>query len=247
MKEPIIELIDICFAYHDIPVLRNVTFNIHSGEFVGIIGPNGGGKTTLLKIIMGFLKPTSGEIKVFGKPPENARLKLAYVPQSLHFDRQFPISVREVVLSGRLSNLSWYGQYTHQDQKIASEALEKVNMSPQIDRSFGSLSTGQAQRVLIARALASEPKLLLLDEPTASVDPQSEAEIQAILKDLSYSMTLLMVTHNLQTIVNDVKRVICVQGESFPLKPEEVCEHFGMGLYHPPMIKNPKGKTSWDL
>lgn len=240
MKDSIIDFEDICFAYQDIPVLRNVTFSIYSGDFVGIIGPNGGGKTTLLKLIMGFLEPTSGKIQVFGKKPFLARQKLAYVPQSLQFDKDFPISVAEVVLSGRLSHLSWYGSYSEKDWTLARESLNKVNMLAQIERPFGSLSTGQAQRVLIARALASEPSLLLLDEPTASVDPQSEAEIQNILNELSRSMTVLMVTHNLKTIVNDVKRVICVQGEAFPLKPEEVCEHFGMGLYHPPMIKKVK-------
>jgi zinc transport system ATP-binding protein len=242
MKDAIVELSDVCFSYHEIPVLRNITFSIHKGEFVGIIGPNGGGKTTLLKLIMGFLKPDKGTIKVFGKDPENARQHLAYVPQSLRFDRQFPISVLEVVLSGRLSKLPWYGQYSDEDYDRAKDSLEKVQMSAFVDRPFGSLSTGQAQRVLIARALTSSPSLLLLDEPTASVDPNSEAEIQAILKKLSHSMTLMMVTHNLQTIVNEVKKVICVQGEAFPLKPEEVCEHFSLGLYHPPMIKLKPGK-----
>lgn len=236
---PVLEFEEVSFTYQDTPALRNATFSVEAGEFIGVIGPNGGGKTTLLKIILGFLKPTSGKVLVFGLPPSQAREQVAYVPQTMRFDRHFPISVLELVLLGRLSHLPWYGKYSQQDIQIAQEALEQVGLANFQQRSFGTLSSGQAQRALIARALASRPKLLLLDEPTASVDAQSESEIQQLLKSLSGSITMLMVTHNLRTIIDDVRRVICVQGEVFSLKPAEVCEHFAFGVYHPPLVKLP--------
>lgn len=236
MPQDAVYLDNLSFAYQDTPVLKEVSCHIKEGEFVGIIGPNGGGKTTLLKLIMGFLKPSSGIIKVFGKAPAIARYDMAYVPQTLRFDKQFPISVMELVLSGRLSRLPWFGRYNSNDKKIALDALEKVGLSDFQNSAFGNLSGGQAQRALIARALVSEPKLLLLDEPTASVDSQVEADIYNILKKLTGTMTILMVTHDLKTAIDQVQRVLCVQGGVISLQPQEVCEHFALGLYHPPLI-----------
>lgn len=225
----------VSFAYQDTPVLTDVTFKVDSGEFLGIIGPNGGGKTTLLKLILGFLKPKSGGINVLGKPPGIASTRIAYVSQGLNYDRQFPISVMELVLSGRLSNLPWYGAYTPQDMQAAQIALEKVGMQEFKDHPFGKLSGGQAQRALIARALVTEPELLLLDEPTASVDAQAEGVIYDILKSLRKTMTILMVTHDLRAAIDIVDRVLLVQGGLTSLLPQEVCEHFAIGLYHPPL------------
>ncbi|HRD55541.1 MAG TPA: ABC transporter ATP-binding protein [Parachlamydiaceae bacterium] len=235
---------DLSFAYQDSLVLKNVSFQINKGEFLGIIGPNGGGKTTLLKLLMGFLKPLSGEIQIFGNEPKNALNCIAYVPQTARFDRQFPISVMELVLLGRLSKLPWYGQYSKADKEKAVEALEKVGLLHLSDASFGTLSGGQAQRALIARALVSEPKLLLLDEPTASVDIQAEAEIYQILQSLKGKMTIMMVTHDLGAAINLVKRVILVQGTAAVLDPKEICEHFAVGLYHTPLIQMPPFKGS---
>lgn len=229
---------DVSFAYQERQnVLKNVSFEVLPGEFVGIIGPNGGGKTTLLKLIMGFLKPSSGKIRIFGKQPQEASTQVAYVPQTLRYDKQFPISVDELVLSGRLSTLPWYGIFSRQDKKAAHEALERVGLLEFRKAPFGTLSGGQAQRVLIARAIAGNPKLLLLDEPTANVDAQAEADIFAILKTLLGSMTILMVTHDLQTAIDQVGRVLCVQSTVKALKLDEVCEHFALGLYHKPLIQ----------
>lgn len=234
---PLLIVDNLCFKYQGIPVLRNVTFSVNSGDFVGIIGPNGGGKTTLLKAILGFIKPLSGKITINGLPPVQARKNLAYVPQFARYDREFPISVLEVVLSGRLFDLPWYGKYSKEDYEAALEALTRVGLKDFASRRFGTLSGGQAQRVLIARALASKPNLLLLDEPTASVDAQSEADIHALLNQLKGTMTILMVTHDVDAIINDVQRVICVRGESVVLNPREVCEHFALGLYHKPLLR----------
>lgn len=234
--KPIVEFEDVDFAYQNTPVLEQISLQIHPGEFIGIIGPNGGGKTTLLKLIMGFLKPTRGNITVFGSPPRyGTQNPIAYVPQSLRFDKQFPISVLEVVLSGCLSRLPWYGRFREEEKEAAYRALELVGLPHLCHCSFGKLSGGQAQRVLIARALVSNPQLLLLDEPTASVDSRAQADIYSILHQLHASMTILMVTHDLKAAVDTVKRVLCVQGTLVSMKPEEVCEHFAIGLYHPPL------------
>lgn len=224
------------FSYRDAVVLKNVNICIHQGEFIGIIGPNGGGKTTLLKLLMGFLEPSRGTVEVFHEKPEKSCSKVAYVPQILRFDRDFPISVNELVLSGRLARLPWYGRFSKQDQEAVDQALEKVNLLDFKNASFGTLSGGQAQRAVIARAIVSEPKILYLDEPTASVDLQAEAEIYEILRGLNTEMTVLMVTHDLKAAIEIVDRVLCVQQEVISLRTEEVCEHFAFGLYHAPLV-----------
>lgn len=234
-SNPIVEFDNVDFSYHRSPVLRNVSFKIHRGEFVGLIGPNGGGKTTLLKLILGFLKPTKGAVNLFGYSPTSP-LPFAYVPQSVRYDRDFPISVEEVVLSGLLNQLPWHGQFKLSDRQAAHAALDRMGLAHLSKTSFGTLSGGQAQRVLIARALVSKPQLLLLDEPTASVDSQAESDIHGILQQLKGQLTILMVTHDLRAAIGQVDRVLCVQGGVIPLKPEEVCEHFALGLYHMPLI-----------
>lgn len=234
---PIISFEKVSFSYGDLQVLENASFQIQSGEFVGIFGPNGGGKTTLLKLMMGFLEPDGGRISILGKDPDKCLADIAYVPQRLAFDKQFPISVQELVLGGRLSHLPWWGRFSQDEKKLAIEALKKVRLEEHAHRQFGSLSGGQIQRALIARALVSNPKVLLLDEPTAGVDPQSEDEIYTLLKELKGSMTILMVTHHLNSAIGYVDRMLCVQKEVIPLQTKEVCEHHAMGLYHPPLQK----------
>jgi len=230
--DTIIDVDHLSFSYDSIPVLSDVSFKVSEGEFIGIIGPNGGGKTTLLKLILGFIRPTKGRVEIFKHAQQ-----VAYVPQSAKFDKEFPISVIEVVLSGLLHRLSWHGFFSKADHKKAEDALEKVGLSHFAKHSFGQLSGGQAQRVLIARAIVDEPHLLLLDEPTASVDSRAEADIYAILKKMQGSMTILMVTHDLDAAINQVERLLCVQSSLFSLKPEEICEHYAMGLYHDPLIQ----------
>jgi zinc transport system ATP-binding protein len=236
MPEPIITFEDVSFDYPDRRVLQNVNFKVMAGNYVGIIGPNGGGKTTLLRLILGFLTPSSGVIKVFGQSPQISSQKVGYVPQVLRFDKQFPISVLELVLSGRLSRLPWYGRYSKTDYQAAHTVLEQVGLLDFQHHLFGTLSGGQVQRALIARALVDDPQLLLLDEPTASVDVQAEADIYAILHGLRDKMSIMMVTHDLQTAINEVREVLCVQGTVLPLQPEQVCQHFTVGLYHQPLI-----------
>lgn len=232
-----IDIDNLSFAYQDFLVLRNVSLRINENQFIGIIGPNGGGKTTLLKLILGFLQPTSGTIQLFGRPPAAMQSHIAYVPQSVRLDKQFPISALEVVLQGRLQQLPWYGWFRKEDKDAAISALEQVGMLSFQDKAFGTLSGGQAQRVLIARALVSNPTLLLLDEPTSSIDSKAQAEIYDLLRSLQGKMTILMVTHDLETVIALVESVICVQHSVMTLKPQEVCEHFAIGLYHTPLVK----------
>jgi len=227
---------NVTYGYDDVPVLKNATFNVNRGEFIGVIGPNGGGKTTLLKLILGFLKPDSGVVQLFGGEPRVNLGKVAYVPQNLRYDKKFPISVYELVLSGLLSKLPWYGRYTGEQKKKASKVLKLMGLDALENRSLGTLSGGQVQRALIARALVSDPDLLILDEPTANVDSEAESEIYDLLKKLAGSVTILMVTHDLTASIKLVDRVVCVQNTITTFKASEVCEHFALGLYHAPLL-----------
>lgn len=229
---------DLAFAYPGRPLFSHISFNILPGEFVALIGPNGGGKTTLFRLLLGFETPHEGQILIFGKPIQEARGCMGYVPQKLPFDRQFPISVLEVVLTGRLAHLPWYGRYRHEDRVAAMEALNRVELADFADAPFGALSGGQAQRTLLARALAGNPAILLLDEPTSHIDVASQAALYEILAELKKTITLLMVTHDLNAIVQQVDRVLCVQQGVSVLRPEEICQHVALGLYHSPVPLN---------
>ncbi len=236
-KHPAIRLENVAFSYEKTEILSNVNISIEKGEFIGIFGPNGGGKTTLLKMLMGFLQPDNGTVSILGLSPKESRPLIGYVPQITKLDKQFPITVAEVVEMGCLSKINFFGKLSNHYKQKAMDSLEKVGLADKKNESFGKLSGGQAQRVLIARALASDPKILLLDEPTASVDPVAEEEILSLLSSLKGKMTILMVTHDLQTILKDVGKLLCVHRNVHSLSPSEVCEHFGLGLYHSPIIK----------
>jgi zinc transport system ATP-binding protein len=158
---------NVFFSYDSVPVLEDVNFTINQGEFVSVVGPNGGGKTTLLYLILGLLEPDRGGIRILGKKPEAARKKIGYMPQSMNFDTQFPVTVMDIVLMGRLGN-RWGGPYSKADKDIALRSLDDIGVAQLAKRPFSKLSGGQRQRVLIARTLACEPDILLLDEPTAN-------------------------------------------------------------------------------
>ncbi|MFZ0565180.1 MAG: metal ABC transporter ATP-binding protein [Chlamydiales bacterium] len=231
----VIEVEDLCFAYNSIPVLKNVSLTVSSKEFIGIFGPNGGGKTTFLNLLMGFLKPSKGRISIYGDSPKNKQKLIAWVPQSFSFDPSFPISVKEVVLMGRLRFARWYGRFHEQDLQKVKTALGQVGMESSINAPFSALSGGQMQRVLIARALASNPSLLLLDEPTSGIDYETQNEIYKLLGKLKQEITILMVTHDLSGLINQVDRFFCIQETLTPMSREKLCEHFALGLYHPPL------------
>lgn len=222
-------------------VIVNATVEITAGEFVGIIGPNGGGKTTFLKLLMGFLEPTEGAIRINGESPKKHSNCIAYVPQMIKFDRAFPITLHELVLGGRAFALPFWGRYQKNDIEKSLEAIEKVGLIDMKDAPFNSLSGGQMQRALIARAIASEAKIFLLDEPTAHIDFKSTREIVSLLHELQRgaTLTILMVAHDLEIMVREVSRFLCIQGEVMASSSAEICEHFALGLYHYPLAHTP--------
>ena len=224
---------NVIFSYDQVPILKDVSFKVESGETIGVIGPNGGGKTTALKLMLGFLKPQKGSVLLFNKAPEKGHTQVGYVPQVNSYDKQFPISVLEVVLTGSLSKVGFWGTIPPEEKKRAYALLEEVGLKGMEECTYGSLSGGQAQKALIARALMCDPKILLLDEPTANIDPQSEEMIFSYLQTLKGKKTILIVMHNFDAIVKNTERVLCFQKDVSSMKPEEVCEHFAIGMYHP--------------
>ncbi len=191
-------------------MLEHVEFTVEKGEFLGIVGPNGGGKTTLLKLILGLLEPASGRISVLGGPPARAREAIGYVPQFATLVRDFPITVRDTVLLGRLGKTRWLGGYRGIDRAVAYEAMTQTRILDLADRPIASLSGGQLQRALIARALAAEPEILMLDEPTANIDLRVEVDVFELFKQLNRRMTIVVVSHDVGFISQYVSKVACL-------------------------------------
>lgn len=208
---PAIEFRGVSFSYDGQPVLRRVNLEIEERDFVTIVGPNGGGKTTLLKLILGLIQPTAGSIRVFGRSPVESRTRIGYVPQHSLADQSFPVSVLDVVLTGRLGSRRVLGTYGSDDREAAMEALREVELCDHYRRPFSALSGGLRQRTLIARALASRPEMLLLDEPTANLDVMMEGELYALLRRLRERLTILLVTHDLGFVSDFTKTVVCVK------------------------------------
>jgi zinc transport system ATP-binding protein len=252
MKQTIVEIRDVSFAYNGETVLEDVNLDIQQGDFVAMIGPNGGGKTTLLKLMLGLLNPAKGVIRVMGQPTLQAAPNLGYVPQDVHIHRNFPITALDVVLMGKLERKKRWTRIRKPaaNRREALAALERMEMAALAEKRIGELSGGQRQRVFIARALVTRPKLLLLDEPTASIDTKGQAEFFAMLKDLNKDVTILVVSHDLLAVSRYVQSVACVNkqlhyhnqaeitGEMletmYPCTDEEVCpvELLAHGLPH---------------
>ena len=209
-KAPVIKFENVSFSYNGISALEDVNLEVNDRDFLSIVGPNAGGKTTLLKLILGLIRPLLGTIRVFGQTPVKGRSRIGYMPQHVSFDPLFPISVLDVVLMGRLGNMNSLGFYRRADKEAAAGALRKVEMYEVRKRPFSALSGGQHQRVLIARALVSDPELLLLDEPTTNLDTVVETELFEILNLLNEKMTVIVVTHDLGFVSRYVNRVACV-------------------------------------
>lgn len=209
MAEHDVVVENVSFAYNDIPILEHVDLIVERGEFVTIVGPNGGGKTTMLKLLLGLLHPDTGSVRILGERPEKARLRIGYMPQHAFLDVKFPVTVMDVVLLGRIGKRIG-GRYRKKDRDMAEHALDEVQLSHLSDTLFSEISGGQRQRVLIARALCIDPVLLLLDEPTANIDPGVEQNLLEILQDLNRRMTIIMVSHDVGFVSQVVERVVCV-------------------------------------
>ena len=206
----ILNVKNITFDYYDTSVLRNVTFSLEQGDFLGIIGSNGAGKSTLIKLILGMLPYSHGEIRVFGKDISEVRKKVGYVPQKANsFNTAFPATVREVVLANLYSRTGLFKRYGKKYDEDVLRVLEKVGMAGYENKLIGQLSGGQQQRVFIARALISEPELLLMDEPTVGVDAQSVKAIMQLVTDLNRrGLTVIMTNHDTPSLVQASNKLL---------------------------------------
>lgn len=210
MRRSIIEIRDVTFAYNGETVLENVNLDIRPKNFIAMIGPNGGGKTTLLRLILGLLKPDKGIIRIKGESAPKASSIIGYVPQDVHVNSHFPITAMDVVLMGKRSAGKRWAKKSPAHRREAMAVLETLEMERYAGKKISALSGGQRQRVFIARALVTEPELLLLDEPIASVDAKGQADFFRLLKELNQEIAILMVSHDLMVISSYVKSVACV-------------------------------------
>lgn len=205
----IVEIDNISVNYGSYKALSEVTLDVYQDDFLGVIGPNGGGKTTLIKAILGVI-PYSGSINYAAEIYSDSLHKIGYLPQQENFDRSFPISIYDVVLSGLQSRKGLFGRYSSEDRDKAAELLKSTGISHIADKSVGSVSGGELQRALLCRAIISDPKLLILDEPANFVDNKFEKELYETLKELNKRMAIIMISHDLGTITSVVKSIVCV-------------------------------------
>lgn len=210
MQSSVVEIRDVSFSYNGQEVLQGVDLDIRQGDFCAVIGPNGGGKTTLLRLMLGLLKPDQGSIRVLGLPAKEASHLIGYVPQEVHGNRSFPITSLDVIMMGMLEPGKRLVRRPRQDRAAALEALARMDMTSYAGRRLDELSGGQRQRVFIARAMVARPKLLFLDEPTSSIDAKGQANFFELLKELNEKVTILVVTHDVMVVSKYVKSVACV-------------------------------------
>lgn len=210
-KKPAIHIENLSVQYGQTPAIAGVCLDVFPGEYLGIIGPNGGGKSTLLKAILGLVPPTCGSIEILGKPVMEGRRLVGYVPQFSNLNRYFPITVEEVVLTGRVrKGIAPFFRYDRDDMAVANEIMRTVSIDHLAKRNADQLSGGEFQKMLIARALATLPKILVLDEPTASVDITSREQIFSLLGDLSGELTIVLVTHDLLSVASHAGSMACL-------------------------------------
>ncbi|MGB2580479.1 MAG: metal ABC transporter ATP-binding protein [Minisyncoccia bacterium] len=215
LEEPYIELNNVSFSYDHTSVLENLSFTVRRGEYLGIIGPNGGGKTTLIKIILGLLQPTSGTISLFGMDRHDFKEKyrIGYVPQRItQAEKSFPATVFEVVRTGRIARLGFFERFTKDDTDAVERAMEISGIARYRDTLIGNLSGGERQRVFIARALASEPEVLILDEPTVGVDIGAQKTFYDFLSSLNkdHNITIIFISHDIDAVSQETKTVLCL-------------------------------------
>ncbi len=234
--EPVVDIRQVSFGYPPEAernlVLEEVTLRIEARDFLGIIGPNGGGKTTLLRLILGLLRPQQGTVSVFGQSPQKVRARIGYVPQHAKIDPSVPANVLDVVLTGRLARSSWGFQYGRADVDQAREALRRTETEDLASRPISELSGGQRQRVLIARALASDAELLLLDEPTAGVDEYVERNLTDLLHQLNERLPIVIVSHDISFVSTHLKRVACLNRRLTCHTAEEISHSVISEMYH---------------
>jgi len=228
-----VEINHLSIKFNEQLILNDINFSIEEKDFMAIIGPNGGGKTTLLKVILGILTPDEGKVKVFGKDPKKAKDLMGYLPQRLDFDHDFPINVFETVLMGRYHGL--LKKYSNQDHKAVIQALKDVEMDELKDRQISKLSGGQMQRVFIARAIVRDPKLLIMDEPMASIDPEMQHSFYELMSRLKNKMAIVLVSHDVGAVSTHVDKIACLNQKLYYHGPVEDSAEALEEVYHCPI------------
>lgn len=242
LEEPYIKLENVSFSYDSIPVIEDLTFTVRKGEYLGIIGPNGGGKTTLIKIILGLLHPTNGVVTLFGKDRHDFKEKhrIGYVPQRVtQAEKSFPATVFEVVRTGRIARLGFFERFTKEDIEVVERAMKISGIERYRDTLIGNLSGGERQRVFIARALASEPDVLILDEPTVGVDIGAQKTFYDFLASLNrdHNLTIIFISHDIDAVSQETKTVLC-------LNHNLVCHGLPQDLLNEHVLERLYGKHS---
>jgi zinc transport system ATP-binding protein len=221
MSSPVIEISDLWFSYNAALILENVNLTVAKGDFLAIIGPNGGGKTTLIKLMLGLLAPDRGTVRLLDRSPYQAAPEVGYVPQNTNANTGIPVSVEQVVLMGTMHGGGGWRRFTPAMRRAAREALERVGMWTYRHRRMNELSQGQRQRVFVARAMVADPSILILDEPTANVDTEGQTELYDYFNELNKTVTIVVVSHDTMVLSTYVKSVACVNRQvHFHDRPE---------------------------
>jgi zinc transport system ATP-binding protein len=230
-RKEIIKIENVNFSYGKEEFLKDIALSIYEDDFLGIIGPNGGGKTTLLKLILGVLEPKKGKISIFGKSPKDARKDIGYLSQFKNIDFDFPITAYEIVLLSRVGD-KLFKRFSNSDKEAARKAMKELGILSLKDKKLNELSGGEKQRVFVARALANEPKILILDEPMSNLDIHIQEEFYKILKELNKKIAIVIVDHDLEMVSKYAKEVVCVNKcnthalryhDADSLKMKEIC------------------------
>ena len=232
MSNPIIQISDLYAAYEEKTVLSHVDLTVYERDFLGIIGPNGGGKTTLIKSILGLHQPQKGKIHFFKNGKEVPEINMGYLPQYNNIDKKFPISVYEVILSGLSKQKSIFQRYSNEQHELVRQMIIQMGLEGMDKRAIGELSGGQLQRALLGRALVSNPEVIILDEPNTYIDKRFEAKLYSLLEEINKERAIILVSHDIGTILKNVKTIACVN-ETVHYHPhtevptEWLEEHFG--------------------
>lgn len=242
-RVPIFDIKNLSFVLKGQTILSNISLEIFRSEYIAIIGPNGGGKTTLIRMLLGLEKPTSGEVKIYGKKLSNFKEwhKIGYVGQrASHVDASFPATVLDIVKMGRTSQRSMFGAFSELDNQLVNDAMLKMDILDLKDKMIGTLSGGQRQRAMIARALASKPEILILDEPNTGVDAVSQKKFYALLRELNKKegITIVFITHDIGVIADDIARLFTINQKAVicnnpkqTLSCEEMSELYGIDAH----------------
>lgn len=232
MAHPLIQITDLSASYDDKTVLSHINLTVYEQDFLGVIGPNGGGKTTLVKSILGLHQPNKGQIRFFREGKETPEINMGYLPQYNSIDKKFPISVYEVVLSGLSKQKSLFKRYSKEQHEQVREIIVRMGLEGCEDRAIGQLSGGQLQRAMLGRALVSNPEVIILDEPNTYIDKRFEAKLYELLEEINRERAIILVSHDIGTVLQNVKTIACVN-ETLDYHPdtevpsEWLEEHFG--------------------